>query len=437
MELCMSLKERDRLRVLHDLSEGRLKQTEAAEVMGVGTRQARRLLRRYENKGDAGIVHGLRNRSSNRKIPQKVKARVLNRVSVRYRDFGPTLAAEYLEEEDGLIVSRETLRGWMVEAGLWIPRKRRVRHRQWRERKACFGELVQLDTSIHDWLEGRGDSMVLISMIDDATSRLFAHFFPNDSTATNMRLIWSYLVRFGRPLAIYADKAGHFKARREPTAEEALNGREAETQIQRALRELGIQYLAAHSPQAKGRVERSFETAQDRLIKGMRLEAVKTVEEANHYLRQRFLPLWNRRFTVEPASPADVHRPVEGYDFKVIFSVQTTRTVANDYTIRHEGDFYQIRRTDIVPGLRGAKVTVEKHLSGQLKIRWRQRILRYRKIDPARIRKKSKSRQAATPLGLRPRSVAACAKSRIPRPDHPWRNRTVLSGRKADISTLR
>ena len=172
--------------------------------------------------------------------------------------------------------------------------------------------------------------MVLISMIDDATSRLFARFFPSDSTATNMRLIWSYLRRFGRPRAIYADKAAHFKARREPTSQEALGGREAESQIQRALRELGIQYIAAHSPQAKGRVERSFKTAQDRLIKGMRLEGVKTMEAANRYLTDKFLPLWNRRFRVEPALSADTHRSAQGFDFKVIFSVQTTRTVAND-----------------------------------------------------------------------------------------------------------
>ena len=435
----MSQKERDRLRVLDDVSEGRLNQREAARLIGVSTRQIRRILRRYEREGDAGVIHRLRNRKSNRKIPGRVRAAALRRVRERYRDFGPTLAAEYLEEENGLLVSRETLRRWMIEAGLWTSRQRRVRHRQWRERKGCFGELVQLDTSIHDWLEGRGESMVLISMIDDATSRLFARFFPNDSTATNMRLIWSYLRRFGRPRAIYADKASHFKARREPTPQEALEGREAESQIQRALRELGIQYIAAHSPQAKGRVERSFKTAQDRLIKGMRLEGVKTMEEANRYLTEKFLPLWNRRFGVEPASSADTHRSVEGYDFKVIFSVQTTRTVANDYTIRHEGNLYQIHTSAIDPGLRRAKVRVEEHLSGQLKIRWRDRYLKYRKIDPVRIRERSKRKfpQAATPVGLRPSSVAACAKSSIPPADHPWRKRTVLPGRKADISTLR
>lgn len=433
----MSQKERDRLRVLHDLSEGRVKQREAGVLMDLSVRQVRRILKRYEALGDAGVVHRLRNRRSNRKIPNKLKVQALKHVQARYRDFGPTLAAEYLEEEHGLAVSRETLRGWLIEAGLWVSRRRRVRHRQWRERKSCLGELVQLDTSIHDWFEGRGETAVLIAMIDDATSRLFARFFPTDSTATNMGLLWQYLRCHGRPLAIYADKASHFKAWRQPTAQELLEGREAESQIQRALRELRVQYIPAHSPQAKGRVERSFKTAQDRLIKGMRLAEVSTIEAANSYLRTKFLPLWNRRFTVEALSEADAHRPVQGYDLKTIFSVHTQRAVANDYTIRHRGALYQILPREIQAGLRGSRVRVEEHLSGQLKIRWRDRYLRHRELEEPRKQEQERRRQREEKRrGQRLRREAPSKPRKNP-PNHPWQRRAILPCRKPDISTLR
>jgi len=236
-------------------------------------------------------------------------------------------------------------------------------------------------------------------------------------------------------VAIYADKASHFMTTRRADLEECLRGREAETQIARALRELGIRYIAAHSPQAKGRVERSFGTAQDRLVKGMRLEGISRVEEGNRYLVEKFLPLWNRRFTVKPASEANVHRPLLGYDLNAILNVQTTRTVANDYTLRHEGKLYQIDPREITVGLRGSKVVMEERLEGALKIRWRGRYLRYRAIERKEVMRESMPR-AATPVGLRPPSVAALAEPRIPAPDHPWR-RTFLSCRKADISTLR
>ena len=197
MELRMSRKERDRLKVVEQLRDGRLKQREVAELLGLGVRQVRRILRRYEAKGDAGLVHRLRNRASNRRIKKEVRSKAVRRLSSRYSDFGPTLASEYLAKEAGIEVSRETVRGWMVEEGLWEVGKQRVRHRQWRERKACFGELVQMDTSIHDWFEGRGEEAVLLAMIDDATSQLWARFYKADSTRTNMAMLCSYLKRFG------------------------------------------------------------------------------------------------------------------------------------------------------------------------------------------------------------------------------------------------
>lgn len=432
----MGEKERDRLRVMGQLEKGQIAQTQAAKVLGLSSRQVRRITRRYQQEGDAGLVHGLRNRPSNRKIAQSVKEKAIGLIKEQYTDFGPTLAAEYLSSKNGISVSRETLRGWMLEAKIREVRRRGVRHRQWRERRACFGELVQMDTSVHEWFERRGEEAVLISMIDDATSRLWAEFFATDSTATNMAMLRSYLGRFGRPVGLYADKASHFKTTRRADLEEALQGREAETQIARALRELGIRYIPAHSPQAKGRVERSFETAQDRLVKGMRLEGISTIVDANRYLKKEFLPMWNKRFTRRPASSADAHRPLNGHDLKVILSVQETRTVGNDYTLRHGGRLYQLDRSEITVGLRRSKVIVEERLDGGLKLRWRGRYLRYREINRQGDAERPTPR-ARTPVGLRPPSVRARVNPEIPAPNHPWRKRTVLSCRKPDISTLR
>jgi transposase len=434
--LCMSQKERDRLGVMRQLKCGELTQGQAAKLLGLSSRQVRRLTRRYQAEGDAGLVHRLRNRQSNRRISAKVEEQVVGLLRKRYLGFGPTLAAEYLLDKEKISVSRETLRGWMVERKLWNSHPRRVRARQWRERRACFGELVQMDTSIHEWFEERGEKAVLISMIDDATSRLWTRFYPADSTSTNMAMLCSYFRRFGRPVALYADKASHFKTTRRADLEEALEGRGAETQIARALRELGIQYIAANSPQAKGRVERSFQTAQDRLVKGMRLERISTIAEANRYLEKEFLPSWNRLFTVKPTSLADAHRPLGGHDLNAILSVQETRTVGNDYTLRHGGKLFQLDSSEITVGLKRSKVIVEERLDGGIKLRWRGRYLGSREINKQGDANQPTLR-ARTPVGLRPSSVRARKKPGIPAPDHPWRNGTFLSCRKADISTLR
>src|ERR1700681_1820302 len=248
----------------------------------------------------------------------------------------------------------------MRAAGLWRARKQRVTEvHQWRERRERFGELVQWDTSTHDWLEGRGEKIYLIKMIDDATSRLFARFVRSDSTVDNMAVLEAYLLRFGRPLQFYTDKASIFVTtpkKNHATREEAL----PPTQIGRALSELNIGWIAAHSPQAKGRVERSFETAQDRLVKGLRVAGAKSLAEANRYLQAEFLPWWNQHLQVVPANPVDAHRPLDPqHDLAASLSVVKARQVANDYTIRFEAKVYQIARQDIRPGLRGASVYIE------------------------------------------------------------------------------
>ena len=447
MELRMSRKERDRLKVVAALESRRLRQRQAARLLGLSVRQVRRILGRYRAAGDAGLVHRARGRASNRRLPQVLRRRGMAQVARTYRDFGPTLAAEKLAERDGLVVSRETLRQWMIAEGLWTPRRPRGAVHVWRPRRPSFGELVQMDTSEHAWLEGRGEAEpVLVSMIDDATGRQAKRFFPSDTTEANLEMLGVWLRRHGRPGAIYADRDSIFKVNRPPSDQEARAGRRAETQFGRALRQLGIAYIAACSPQAKGRVERSFQTDQDRLVKELRLRGIHAIEAANAYLEGEYVPMLNRRFAVPAASSVDAHRPVRGYDLGAVLSVQTVHTAANDYTVRHGGRRYQIERRSITGGLRGGRVILEARLDGATRLRFRGRYLRFHEVPtatphaPVRAASPPQGRRGAATSEL-PRDSTAAAPRR-PAADHPWRQpfkkkRPLLLGPKEDISTLR
>jgi hypothetical protein len=386
----MSQTDRDRLVALRKAKKRLITQKEAAKELGITERQVRRLLRGLKRRGDKAVVHALRGEPSNRKLPiaQEEQAMKILRDPV-YQGFGPTLAAEYLRKKHGLAVSKETLRKWMCKAGIWKAHRRRMDQvHQWRERRSRWGELVQWDTSEHDWLEGRGDKMYLISMIDDATSRLFARFVWHDSTAENMRTLRSYVERFGRPLSMYTDKASLFtttvKTRRDRQQEGKDQPEMAPTQIGRGLRELQIEWIAAHSPQAKGRVERQFGTAQDRLVKGLRVAGAKTIEDANTYLEQEYLPWWNQTLATMAANPTDAHRPVgKEHNLMAILSHVEQRQVANDYTVRYEGKLYRIDRKDMRPGLRGGTVHVEMRLDGSLAMRFQGHYLAIGICEPA------------------------------------------------------
>jgi hypothetical protein len=250
-----------------------------------------------------------------------------------------------------------------------------------------LGELVQWDTSDHDWLEGRGERIYLISMIDDASSRLLARFVRHDSSAENRRLLWSYLERFGRPLAFYTDKAGMFQVAVKTKRQQEREGRDRPqmppTQIERALRELNVVWIPAHSPQAKGRVERQFLTAQDRLVKGLRVAGARTIDEANAYLEKEYLPWWNRTLIVPPADAADAHRPLgKEHDLAAILSHVEPRQVTNDYTVRYDGKVYQIDRRDVQIGMRKAWVRVEQRLDGTIAVQFQDRSVRVRRCAP-------------------------------------------------------
>ena len=385
----MTQAERDRLVALKKAKKKLITQKQAAEEIGVTERQVRRLLRELRRRGDQAVIHELRGRPSNRRLSAELEQRAVAVLSDPvYRGFGPTLAGEYLRKQHGIAVSKETLRHWMAKAGLWKAGRRRVGEvHQWRPRRSRPGELVQWDTSTHDWLESRGEEIYLISMIDDATSRLFARFVRHDTSEENRLLLWSYLERYGRPLAFYTDKAGMFQVAIKSKRQEQREGLDRQqmppTQIARALGELGIVWIPAHSPQAKGRVERQFLTTQDRLVKGLRVAGARTLEEANAYLEREFLPWWNQTLTVTPAHAADAHRPLaREHDLAASLSHVEQRQVTNDYTIRWDGKFYQIDRRDVRPGMRKAWVRVEQRLEGTVAVRFRNQYVRVRRCAP-------------------------------------------------------
>ena len=385
----MTQAERDRLVALKKAKKKLITQKQAAEEIGVTERQVRRLLRKLRRRGDQAVIHELRGRASNRKLPAELEQRAISILSDPvYRGFGPTLASEYLHKLHKITVSKETLRQWMAKAGLWRAGQFRVMEvHQWRPRRSRCGELVQWDTSTHDWLEGRGETIYLISMIDDATSRLFARFVRHDTSEENMRLLWAYLQRFGRPLAFYTDKAGMFQVAVKSKRYEQREGRDQPemppTQIGRALRELNTVWIPAHSPQAKGRVERQFSTAQDRLVKGLRVAGVDTLEEANAYLEREYLPWWNQTLAVKAADPADAHRPLgKEHDLEAILSHVEQRQVTNDYTVRYDAKVYQIDRRDVRTGMRKAWVRVEERLDGIIAVQFQGSYVRVRRCAP-------------------------------------------------------
>lgn len=372
----MGQKQRDRLKVLHEVVQGKLKQTEAAEQLKLSTRQVRRLVKKMASVGDRAVLHGLQGRGSNRAIGAETVGRCVKELGKpECRDFGPTYAAEHLHKKLEVKVGRDTVRKWMVTAGMWSVRPRKLASvHPWRPRRSCCGELVQWDTSVHAWLEDRGPQLYLIAMIDDATSRLFARFAEHDSAEENMRTLKGYLERYGRPLDFYTDKASIFEvaARRARTDQSEPA---APTQITRALTELGIGRISAHSPQAKGRVERCFGTLQDRLVKHLRLAKVRTVEQANAEL-EKFLKEWNERFTQVPANPTDAHRPLgEVHDLDATLSFVKHPRVENNYTFSFRSKRYQIANSDARPGLRGQKVRVEQRLDGTVAARDQDRYL--------------------------------------------------------------
>ena len=377
--IAMSQEERDKLEWLKRAKDKVISQREAAERMGVSERWVRKLLRAMKQQGDRVVVHGLRGRTSNRKIAAKVQAQVIELLKQpEWHDFGPTFASEQLAKRHGIELSDETLRHWMMGAGLWKSRSRRPEEMHvWRSRRSGFGELVQWDTSEHDWLEGRGPVRYLVRLIDDATSWSWGRFVERDATPHNMGVLWEYLEKNGRMVDVYTDRDSMFSVSPRP-GESKDEQRKADrlTQLGRALRELGIGSILAYSPQAKGRIERSFLTAQDRLVKQLRLAKVATLEAANAFLEQEYWPEWNVRFARPVEDFPNQHRPLtERLELAAILCHVEQRVIGNDYTFSFAGQRYQIARQQVQAGMRHQQLRIELRLDGELKARYQGRYL--------------------------------------------------------------
>lgn len=413
----MRQKELARVHIIQQNIKGQIKQIEAAELLGLSDRQVRRISRRVEKEGAGGVVHRLRGRESRKRIRPEVRERVLDLCRSVYKGFGPVFASEKLAEREGIKLSDETLRKWLHAAGLMERTRKRQPHRQWRERKKRFGEMVQLDGSHHAWLEDRGPACVLMGYIDDATSKKYGRLYEYEGTLPALDSLKRYIRRNGIPGAVYVDRHGTYQAKRRETIEEELKDKRAESEFEKASGRLGIRVIHAQSAPAKGRIERSFRTDQDRLVKELRLQNVSTIAEANRFL-EGYWERHNRRFSVSPAEAEDFHRPIEaGANLDDILSVRTERTVRRDGTIVHSGRWYQLLERNV-----GAKVEVAEPPKGKLRILSAEREVRYKVLA-------DRPKPIPKPLPRRRSSKPA-----VPPSAHPWKEATyrlrIASGGK-------
>lgn len=408
--IMLSARELKRLHIVHKIFDKKLKQTEASEILNLSTRQISRIIKRVKSEGDSSIVHKSRSRPSNNRTPQKTKDKIIKLYQVKYKGFGPTLLAEKLFEIDKIRISDETLRNWLIERNEWSPGRKYRKHRHWRERKHHFGEMIQLDGSHHGWLEGRGPACVLMGYIDDATNTVFARFYGYEGTWPAMDSFKRYMAKYGIPLSVYLDKHSTYKSTAKQSIENQLNDVESLSHFEKVLKELGVEVIHAQSPQAKGRIERLFKTFQDRLIKEMRLKGIKTIEQANRFL-EYYLPIFNKRFNIEPIETGDLHRSVpKTINLDRILCVKTEHPVRNDLTITHDKRLYQI-----INRTAARKVTVEERLNGRMFIVYEGSALKYKTIAKSQLKPKQYNFKIPTAY--------------IPPPDHPYK-RPMFEGRQ-------
>jgi transposase len=416
--LTMSRKERERMKVMAGVQANELSQVQAAELMGLSYRQAKRVWRRYQDEGDSGLVHRLRGKAGLRCKPAGLRAQVLGLCAQeRYRDFGPTLLAEELGKV-GIVVDHDTVRRWLLAQGGRTVRRRRQQHRQWRERKPCFGTMVQLDGSHHDWFEGRRAKCVLMVMVDDATNRTAVRFFEEETTRASYDLFDCWVRQHGLPASLYVDRDSIYRCEGQPSLEDQLAGKERQTQFGRAMAQLGVELILANSPQAKGRVERMNGVLQDRLVKALRLAQVSDLESANRFLEETFLGEFNRRFGRAAASPMDAHRGVPR-NLDEVLSWEEERVVQRDWTVACEGSWYQLDRRHQALSLAGRKVVVRKLRDGQMQLAYRGNKLKWKEL-PSRPERVQKSKPVKAIRAMAP-----------PAANHPWRRPLLRPGRAA------
>jgi transposase len=421
--LTMSRDERERMTIMLGVKRRELSQVQAAQLMGLGYRQTKRVWRRYQAEGDAGVVHRLRGQPGLRRKPPALRIQVLARAAEeRYADFGPTLLAEELAKE-GICVDHDTVRRWLLAAGQRTVRRRRQQHRQWRERQPCFGAMVQLDGSQHDWFEGRRGKCVLMVMVDDATNRLRARFFEAETTRASYEVFAGWVHEHGLPGSLYVDRDSIYRCDGAARVAEQLAGQERHTQFGRAMAALGVELILANSPQAKGRVERMNGVLQDRLVKALRLAGIHDLERANRFLDETYLREFQRRFTRAAASPLDVHRSVPR-NLDEVLSWEAERVVQRDWTVACDGHWYQLDRQHEALSLAGRKVVVRTLRDGRVQLVYRGGKLRWREL-PAR------PQPAPRPSAAHPRGSA------VPAVNHPWRRWGVAAGRNFHRSGAR
>ena len=413
----LSMKESDRASVMGQVAEKRLSQREAAVRLRLSVRQVKRLLARYRERGSVGLVSGHWGKRSNNAISDGVRRAAMQRVRARYADFGPTLAREKLVEADGYGLSVETLRQWMIGEGLWQPKARRgVRAHPSRPRRDCVGDLVQIDGSPHDWFEGRAPACTLIVYVDDATTRLLAmRFAARETTGAYMETTRAHLAAHGRPVAYYSDRYSVFRVNRKDREDEL-------TQSTRALKTLDIEAIHAHSPQAKGRVERANRTLQDRLVKEMRLRGICDMEAGNAYLAA-FMADFNRRSAVAPRNPADTHREVlhDAAELDLILCEHHVRKLTKNLTIRFECREYQVTGRGHGYRLRGAAVTVCKAFDGSVTVLRGGSELPVRLLAEGGEAVPVEDGRTARGRVDRAKAEQLARPAYKPAPDHPWR----------------
>lgn len=414
--LIMSQKEVNKYDIIKKTINKEINATEASRLLNLTTRQIRRLKRKVKEEGASGLTHGNRGKIGNRAIPDNEKEKIIRLLHQKYPDFGPLLAAEKLEEKHKIKRDKSTIRTIMIAEGLWKPRgKKKEKHREWRQRKACLGEMLQYDGSYEYWFEDRGPKCCLLASIDDATGKVWARFDEHEGVFPTFGFWKEYIQKFGKPYAIYVDKFSTYSMNHKLAKE---NG-DTLTQFQRVMEiDLGVEIIHANSPEAKGRVEVLFKTLQDRLIKELRLNNISNKEEANEFLENTYLDEFNAKFNVEAKGKADLHKKLSKTELNKldsIFSRQYERTVKNDFTIQHNTKHYQLTKEQPVTVCKNDKVTTEEHLDEKIKFRLRGKYLNY-SVLPEKPKRANQTKE-----WVLPKSTA-----HKPPENHPWRKEANL-----------
>ena len=401
--IIMKAKEFSRVSVIGNVINSKITQLEAANILSLSTRQIRRIAKGVKVQGGIAMMHKSRGRLSNRATDQGTKDKILSLYKSKYQGYGPTFTAEKLFEIDKIRMHPDTLRKWFLREDIAYKKRKSKKHRSWRPRKECFGQMTQMDGSHHKWFGEGASECVLMGYIDDATGRVFGSFYEYEGVMPAMDSFRRYIRRYGIPLSVYLDKHATYKSTKKPSLEDELNNIKALSQFERALKELGVDAIHADSPQAKGRIERSFKTHQDRLVKEMQLKKICTIKEANKFLNNYYIPKHNRKFAVKAVNNTDLHRLIpKGLDLDRIFCSKKKAALRNDFTIQYNNKFYQI-----LDAVRAKEVTVEERFNGKLYIYHKDTQLKYKLID----KRPQRAKQARKPK--KPRYI-------LPK-DHPYR----------------